>query len=42
MREHRVQLRARQPPEQRGRQQHHRMKNARHGRFNSASVMRVQ
>jgi hypothetical protein len=31
--EHRVELRLRQPPEQRGRQQHHRTKHARHGRF---------
>ena len=31
--EHRVDLRLREPPEQRGRQQHHRMKNARHGRL---------
>ena len=33
MRQYGVELRGRQPPEQRGRQQHHRMKNARHGWF---------
>ena len=33
MRQHGVELRGRQPPEQRGRQQHHRMKDARHGWF---------
>ena len=32
--EHRVDFRLRKSPEQRGRQQHHRMKNARHGRLN--------
>ena len=32
--QHRVHFRLRESPEQRGRQQHHRMKNARHGRFN--------
>ena len=34
VREHRAHLGIRQSPEQRGRQQHHRIENPRHGRFN--------